>query len=411
MSGFERLHHGINRRQFLSGMCSLLALPPAGEAAQADYARPVVVAGTVSFSGAFREIGLAAHRGITLWADQVNSGGGLSGRPVWAVFEDDESSPDAARNHFERLAPGSDLLLAPYGSWLTGAILPIVEATGRPCIVPSAGNRSLWAERRRWSVQLLNPSYTMLNGVVELAQRSRMREVAFVHRDDPFSEAVVNGAARHARALGLQVQSNATYQDRSQALAAARALARSQPQFVSGMGLSPGGRSSGFLDDALMLLEVFAQSGVRAPLTCLGIGAADRRFADRASVSVEGVIGSTGWRSYLATPGNEDFVAAFTGRWGEPPDIHAAQGYAAGQLMEQSWRQVDAGRDSIPRARALRDALFSMDTETVFGRYCVNRRGLQVGKTNAIVQWQQGRPRVVWPARYASGDFTPRATG
>lgn len=75
------------------------------------------------------------------------------------------------------------------------------------------------------------------------------------------------------------------------------------------------------------------------------------------------------------------------------PDAHAAQGYAVGQLIEQA--VVKAGS---PEKRAVRDALFSLNARTVFGRFRVNAKGLQVEKTNAIVQWQRGVRQVVWPS-------------
>ncbi len=398
----------MRRRRFITGLLGLGATPLLARPVHAARVRHVIVAGTVSFTGRFAAFGEAVHRGVGLWADQVNAAGGLSEMEVWAVFEDDKSDPDVARRHFERLAPGSDLLIAPYGSGLTRAVLPVVEVAGRPCLAPSAGDRALWAQSRDWTVQLLNPSDTMLQGVVDLADRVGLGTAAFLHREDPFSRTVVEGAARHARRVGLDVRAILTYRSESRAREAARRLAEDRPQLVAGTGFRPGGAGSGFLEDALMLLEVLAEAGIEAPLLCLGIGAADRRFPARAGPAAEGVVGSTGWRTYIKTPGNDAFVRAFRARWGETPDIHAVQGYAAGELLAKAWHQAAAG-ERRPAPAPVRDALFGLDTETVFGRFLVDERGLQVGKTNALVQWRQGEPRVVWPARYATGAFTPRS--
>ncbi len=106
----------------------------------------------------------------------------------------------------------------------------------------------------------------------------------------------------------------------------------------------------------------------------------------------------------MPTPGNAAFVRTYRRRWGAPPDAHAAQGYAVGELYRQAWsRSAQAAAAVEPGA--VRDALFSLDTETVFGRYRVGETGLQTAKTNAVIQWQRGRPVVVWPRRYATGDL------
>ncbi|NIR28979.1 MAG: ABC transporter substrate-binding protein [Gammaproteobacteria bacterium] len=398
----------MRRRRFLAGLLGVSGTALVGEPGRAATPGTVTVGGTVSLSGRFAAFGPPVQRALRLWREQLNAGGGLGGARVRLALEDDASDPDIARRRFQRLAPETDLLIAPYGSWLTRAVLPEVETAGRPCVAPTAGDRALWAQRRLWTAQLLNPSDTMLNGVVALASRAGLGTAAFLYREDAFSRTVVAGAADRARALGLEVRANLTYRNEPEARKHARALSEARPQLVAGMGFRPGGAGSGFLDDALMLLDALGAAGVDAPLLCLGIGASDRRFAGQAGAAAEGVVGSTGWRTYLRTPGNSAFVSAFRARWGETPDVHAAQGYAAAQVLARAWRR-GASNARAPTPSAVRDALFGLDVETVFGRFRVNERGLQTGKTNALVQWRDGEPVVIGPGRYAEGAFVPRA--
>lgn len=391
----------MRRRAFLAALLATAAKTFGGVIGPARAARPLIVGGTVSLSGDFAAFGEPVRRALTLWREQINASGGVAGVQVELAVEDDRSDADQAQRLFTRLATASDLLIAPYGSWLTDAVLPVIEETGRPCVAPSAGDPELWSEDRAWLVQLLNPADTMLNSTFDAAKQAGLRSAAFLHRRDPFSSAVTEGAARYARALGFEVRAILPYEREAEARAAARALAAlPAADVVAGMGFRPGGAGSGFVEDALLQLEALGTAGVEPRLLCLGIGAASPSFAEAAGREAEAVVGSTGWRPYLAAPGNRAFVAAYTERWGEAPDVHAAQGYAVGEILARAWTRAAEGRGH-PALDRVREGLFALDTETVFGRFRVNRQGLQVAKTNALVQWRAGRIKVVWPERYA----------
>lgn len=325
-------------------------------------------------------------------------------------LEDDGSDAEVVRRRYPSLAHEADVLLAPYGSALTRDAIPAAEQVGVPCLAPTAGDKGLWAGGLRWTVQVLNPVGTTLHSTLALAERAGVRGVSFLHRDDPFSRAVIDGAADHATQLGMNVAARESFgRERD----ARRAVVGLPGDMIVGTGFRPGGQGSGFLDDALLLADALEVAGVRPRLTSLAIGAADPAFARQVGAGAEGVLGTTGWRPYLPTPGTDRFLRAYQHRWGEAPDTHAAQAYAAMQLYGravESGDSVDAppthpdperGR-TAERAR-VRDALFALETETVFGRYRVDDHGRQVGKTNAVLQWQAGTPVVVAPDRYRTG--------
>lgn len=402
----------MNRRDFIAGAISVAA----GRPGRAGGNETLHVAGTVSQSGQFRAFGAPTAKGLALWRERVNAAGGLGGTPVSLVLADDASDPEVARTRFMALAKEADVLVAPYGSWLTRAVLPVVTASGRPCIAPTAGDRAIWAEPRRWTVQLLNPVDTMLHSAVEVARAAGARRAAFLLRDDPFSKAVMRGAYGHATELGLEVAVLAAYKTPGEARNAAGRIRDADPEvdFLAGMGFRPDAPGAGFVEEARLILEALREAKVRPRLLCLGIGAAVPAFVEAVGVAgSDGVLGSTGWQPYLPTPGNDAFLAAYRSRFGAAPnihDIHAAQGFAVGEVIAAAWRRAGAG-SGRPGPAALRDALFALDAETVFGRYRVDPNGLQVGKTNAVTQWQDGRPVVLWPERYATGTLRDKPIG
>jgi branched-chain amino acid transport system substrate-binding protein len=44
-----------------------------------------------------------------------------------------------------------------------------------------------------------------------------------------------------------------------------------------------------------------------------------------------------------------------------------------------------------------------MDRSTVFGRFKVDRNGVQIGSKMVMFQWQDGKKVIVWPEELAQG--------
>lgn len=341
-------------------------------------------------------------RGLELWA---------SVSP--AASQDDllvgsgPADPDAVRVWYDRATSEADVLVAPYGSPLARIAFEVAEARHVPCVAPSAGDSDLWSAPRQWSVDLLEPTPSFFDGALALAAgraRAPVAGVALVYRDDPYSASVMAGAARRARALGFDHIVHHRFRDARQRDAAARAA---RAGTVLGIGYQPGTAGEGFLDDAVGLARALPRA--RDGVVAIGVGAADPAFGAVAGAAAEGVVGVTGWRPYLPTPGNAAFVAAFADRWHREPTAHAAQGYAAGQVVARAFRLADhttarlepttgpARHDAGPGARryAVRDALHALDIETVFGRYRVDASGRQSGHRPALVVWSGGRLQLV----------------
>jgi branched-chain amino acid transport system substrate-binding protein len=49
-----------------------------------------VIGGTLGLSGKYQEMALMQRRGFELWQEQVNQNGGLLGRQVELIIEDDQ---------------------------------------------------------------------------------------------------------------------------------------------------------------------------------------------------------------------------------------------------------------------------------------------------------------------------------
>ena len=89
---------------------------------------PIVIGFTEPLSGSFSADGRASLRGYQLWAADVNSRGGLLGRPVQLKYLNDNSDPNKVTKDYTELIQQDHvaLTLAPFSSLLT---IPAAETT------------------------------------------------------------------------------------------------------------------------------------------------------------------------------------------------------------------------------------------------------------------------------------------
>ena len=96
-------------------------------------------------------------------------------------------------------------------------------------------------------------------------------------------------------------------------------------------------------------------------------------------------------------PGAREFVEShkkeFPGALALP-----ANTYAACQVLVEAVRRAG----SLDGAK-VREAISSMDHNTAFGRFRVDRDGVQIGHKMLLFQWQDGKRVIVWPEELAPG--------
>ena len=96
-------------------------------------------------------------------------------------------------------------------------------------------------------------------------------------------------------------------------------------------------------------------------------------------------------------PGAREFVESYKKEFSDA-DLSwiSAAGYGGCQILVEAIRRVG----SLDRAK-LRDAISTMDHNTAFGAFRVDRDGVQVGHKMLLFQWQDGKKAIVWPEELA----------
>lgn len=174
---------------------------------------PIRIGASASKTGTYAALGQNQLRGYELCVQHTNERGGVLGRKLKLVAEDDQSQPATAVRIYERLITHDkvDVVLGPYGSPISEPVTALTEKHRMPMVAPTVGTTSMFKEGRKFIFRVYSPAEVYLEGFVELATRHGLKTVALIGEDSIFPQAAVKGASELARKRGLQVVFSEAY--------------------------------------------------------------------------------------------------------------------------------------------------------------------------------------------------------
>lgn len=233
-------------------------------------------------------------------------------------------------------------------------------------------------------INILAPASTYFSGILEAAYAfdPTIKRVSLFQSTTGFGKDVATGAT--ATAARLQLDLRSVVFTPTQALAMAPTVPDGDVLLVVGNFADELAAASHFLTRPWRF-AAFVGAGVEEVLAPLG----QHR---------EGLLGPAQWLQTAAIeldegPGVEWFVKAYRKEVGSDPPYAAAQAFAAGIVYARCLRDVKESSDT-----AIQDAAQTLKCTTLYGTFQLDpTTGLQAGHHVLVVQWQQGRRRVVWP--------------
>lgn len=354
------------------------------------------VGAALSLSGRYAIQGRQAMRGLTLWLEDVNAGGGLRRddlglrTPVELTVLDDRGRADLASSLVERLIveEAVDLLMGPYSSVLALAASRVARRHGK--LLWNHGGATDALSGSPWVVSLPTPASRYFHGALAMARQElpELERVGLVYGErGTFGPAVARGAERFARSAGFELAFTAPYPPPEETDALLRRVGRERLDILLG---------AGSLEMDVRLARGLAGERLRPPLVAL-VAAGIEAFGEALGPQAEGFAGPSQWEPAVryrpeVGPGSGELAERFRERFGREADYPAAQAYAAGLIAERCV-ELAGGLEG----GALQSAARELAVTTFFGRFRLRPSGQQVGHEMVVVQWQGGRRVILWP--------------
>ena len=120
----------------------LLAVGCDGQSTAQANKNEVLIGHVASLTGDTATFGVSADEGIRLALDEINAGGGVLGKPVKVLTEDDRSLPDEAKTVANKLITRDGVcgILGEIASSRSIAIAPVAEDNEVPMLSPGSTN-------------------------------------------------------------------------------------------------------------------------------------------------------------------------------------------------------------------------------------------------------------------------------
>jgi len=367
---------------------------------------PIRVGASLSQTGPYAAPAQNQLRGYRLCVKHTNEKGGVLGRKLELVVEDDQSQPAVAARIYEKLITQDrvDAILGPYASPITEAVADVNEKHRMPMVATQGAATSTYRKGRKFVFMVPSAAEVYLEGVIDIAARRGLKTVAIMSEDTLFAQAVAQGTVELARKKGLNVVFEAAYPKGSTDFAAILARVRTaNPDVLA---------AATYFDDAVAITRQLKELNVNPKMFAVTVGGDLLKFYQVLGRNAEYVYGAAQWEPELVMlragglipiarryPGAREFVEAYRKEFpGADFSYHSAGGYSGCQILVEAIKRAG----SLDGER-IRDAILKMDLNTVYGGFKVDAHGFQIAHKMVTFQWQDGKKVILWPEELAPG--------
>lgn len=397
---------------------AMLVATGLGTAAQAQDKGPIKVGTSLAQTGPLAGGGLSALLSLQMWRDDVNARGGLLGRKVELIAYDDQGTPANAPAIFTKLIDIDkvDLLISPYGTNPTAAVLPIIKQRDLLMIGNFAfdNNHELKHDKYFQNAPWGAGSEAWASAFITPGMKLGAKTIAFLAADTEFSQTLAGGAREYARKQGLKIVYDQNYPpstvDFSSML---RAVKAAKPDLVF---------VASYPADSAAIIRSVNEIGVGSSVKLFGGAMVGLQYAAMLESLGPMLNGITNYAHYVPEktinfPGIKDFLDKYSvlakQRKIDPLGYYLAPfSYSAGQILE---RAVTATKslDHKVLAKWIRenevktivgDIKFGPTGEWSTPRVFETQYQGVVGKD--IEQFRQpGKQVIVYPEQFKSGEL------
>jgi branched-chain amino acid transport system substrate-binding protein len=306
----------------------------------------IVIGEYGSLTGAEATFGVSTHNGIMLALDEINGAGGVNGRKLRVITEDDQSKAEEAANAVTKLINQNNVVavLGEVASSNSLAAAPICNAAKVPMISPSSTNPKV-TEVGDYIFRMcfIDPyqGEAMANYLSKTAGMKRAAILIDVKSD--YSTGLASFFERTFLANGGQIVIKQSY-------------AKGDSDFRSQLTAIKGANPEvifvpGYYNDIGQIAIQARDLGMQQPLAG-GDGWESPKLIEIGGKALEGCFYSNHYHVDDPSPAVREFVQKYEERFGAKPDSLAALGYDSAKVLADAIKR--AGTTDGP---ALRDAI------------------------------------------------------
>jgi ABC-type branched-subunit amino acid transport system substrate-binding protein len=285
---------------------------------------PIKIGVVTPLSGTYASIGQQVKWGIELATKEINDAGGIMGRKVELLFEDEEANPAVATQKAEKLFQVAkvDFLTGTVNSGSTLAVGQVAERNNRLISTTVSFSDAITGEKCSPNVFRVNAKAGQQSAALAewLAKEKPNAKVFYLGPDYEMGRSTVAAFKSAAEKKGAkttgEVFAPLDNKDYSPFFGQVRA-ARPDVMYTSVAG-----------NDTVRLFSQMNEYGILKNLTVVGAsGTVTSQNMGAIAKAAEGFLTGVGYSLEIDNPENKKFVAAFQAMHKASPDLYGADSY------------------------------------------------------------------------------------
>ncbi|MGN6310650.1 MAG: ABC transporter substrate-binding protein [Xanthobacteraceae bacterium] len=292
--------------------------------APASAADPIKIGVVTPLSGTYSPIGQQVRWGLELATKEVNASGGIMGRQIQLMFEDEEANPSVAVQKAEKLFESEkvDFLTGTVNSGSTLAVGQTAERAGKLIATTVSFADSITGDKCSPNVFRVNARAGQQSAALAtwVAKQKPKAKVYFLGPDYEMGRSTVATFKRTIEGLGAtsvgEVFAPLDSKDYTQYFGQLR-QARPEVLYTSVAG-----------NDTVRLLTQMQDFGLLGNLLVVGAsGTVTSQNIGAIGAAANGFTTGVGYSTQIDNPANKKFVAAFNAAYKADPDLYGADSY------------------------------------------------------------------------------------
>lgn len=305
--------------------------------APAPSGDPIVIGAIVSATGPNSALGEQERKVLVMMETEINKSGGILGRPLKLIVEDDKSDPKEAVTAANRLIDQEKAvaIIAATGSAPTLAVKAITAAKGLPQIAMAAANDITDVPPMEWIWRTPHKdAMAAARALTYVSKTLGATKIAVLHDENAFGSSGAKEIAKSAPSMGLEIVATESYKtDDADLTAQLTKIRGAAPEVLIVWGTNPG---------PALAAKNMKQLGMDIPYVG-SHGIANRKFIELAGDAAEGVVFPAGRLlvpESITDPAQkavtDEFIAAFKAAYNESPNTFAGYAFEAITLLRSA---------------------------------------------------------------------------
>lgn len=301
----------------------------------------------LSLSGAETEFGTQTREGIELAVDEINKSGGIKGKPVKALYEDDKSNPQEASNKVLQLID-RDKVVALLGEVASSRSLAggiVANKKHVPMITPSSTNPDVTKVGPYVFRVCFTDDVQGKMGADFVVKTLGKKRIAILYASDVlYSSGLAKEFRDQAKGLGAEIVLEKSFlQTETNFTTYLSEIKAKSPDIIY---------SPTYYNHMVPIARQAKAAGIPGSMFVGGDGWDAESLLSDAGNELEGAYFTNHYAPDVPWPNSQRFVAKYKARFQRDPSSLAAMGYDSAQVL------FDAiGRAKAPTTTAIRDAI------------------------------------------------------